>query len=79
MKTQFRKELTKLINRESMENGSDTPDFLLAEYLSDCLDTFDRIVTAREKWFGRGPVPICPQDCPSPPPISIDKGAGDIF
>lgn len=61
MKTEFRKELTKLINRESMENGSDTPDFLLAEYLTDCLAVFDRVVKAREKWYGREPEPVCPQ------------------
>lgn len=52
-KMQFRKEIQSLINKMSMENGSDTPDFLLAEYLSDCLTTFDRIVKAREKWHGR--------------------------
>jgi len=53
MKTAFRSELEKLINRESMENGSDTPDFILAEFLTDCLDLFDRTVRAREKWYGR--------------------------
>ena len=58
---QFRKELAALINRYSAENGSNTPDFLLAEYLTDCLDSFDRVVTAREKWYGRAPIPICPQ------------------
>lgn len=51
--TQFRKDLAAIINRNSMESGSDTPDFLLAEYLSDCLQAFDRIVKAREKWYGR--------------------------
>ncbi len=49
----FRKELEHLINRHSKENGSDTPDFMLAEYLTDCLIAFDKAVTAREKWYGR--------------------------
>lgn len=49
----FQKELEKLINRFSMENGSDTPDFLLAIYLRDCLATFNVVVQAREKWYGR--------------------------
>lgn len=62
----FRKELQKLINCHSMENGCNTPDFLLAEYLSDCLDSFDRVVKAREKWYGREAEPVCPQ-----PPIPM--------
>lgn len=49
----FRKELETLINSNSMENGSDTPDFILAEYLTDCLATFDKTITEREKWYGR--------------------------
>jgi hypothetical protein len=54
----FRKGLEALINRESQENGSDTPDWILTEYLIDCLTAFDRAVQAREKWYGRGPHPI---------------------
>lgn len=49
----FRTELEKLINRESRENGSDTPDFILADYLQDCLNSWDKAVSAREKWYGR--------------------------
>ena len=49
----FRKELETLINKHSMENGSDTPDFLLAEYLTDCLNTFEKTMQKREKWYGR--------------------------
>jgi hypothetical protein len=43
----FRAEVEKLINKWSMENGSDTPDFILAEYLSDCVAAFDKAVTHR--------------------------------
>lgn len=50
----FRDGLESLINTHSMENGSDTPDFLLADYLHDCLTTWDKAVTARERWYGRG-------------------------
>lgn len=49
----FRHELAKLINVYSLENGSNTPDFLLAEYLATCLDAFDKAVVARESWHGR--------------------------
>ena len=49
----FRKELEKLINKHSMENGSNTPDFILGRYLIGCLQTFDDVVNAREEWYGR--------------------------
>jgi len=47
----FRKELEKLINSLSIENGSNTPDFILAEYLSDSLDAFDKAVVERTAWY----------------------------
>lgn len=52
--TEFEEGLRSLINRTSQENGSDTPDFLLAEFLSQCLDAYNVTVVAREKWYGRG-------------------------
>jgi hypothetical protein len=51
--TEFRNELQSAINRASKENGSNTPDFILAEYLSDCLTAFDKASVAREGWYGR--------------------------
>ena len=47
-KDKFKKELSHLINCHSKENSSDTPDFLLAEYLNDCLNAFDKIIQLRE-------------------------------
>lgn len=49
----FREDLEKLLNSYSMENGSDTPDFILAEYLADCLKVFDNAVTSRSKWYSK--------------------------
>ncbi len=54
----FRKHLETCINAHSKENGSDTPDWILAEYLLGCLEGFDAAVTAREKWYGRAKVPV---------------------
>lgn len=48
----FIKELEILINRYSKENGSNTPDFILANYLNDCLDTFGKAVMRRSEWYG---------------------------
>ena len=53
MKSEFVKELTELLNRYSKENNSDTPDFILANYLSTALDNFDAAVKERELWYGR--------------------------
>jgi len=49
----FRDELISLLNRHSMENGSDTPDFVLAAYLHRALEAFDIAVGERENWYGR--------------------------
>lgn len=51
--TNFEKELTSLLNRYSKENDSDTPDFILAEYLNDCLDAWNRANQKREGFYGR--------------------------
>lgn len=42
-----------LLNRESAENESDTPDWVLASYLRRCLDTFNACVNMRERYYGR--------------------------
>lgn len=51
--TSFESELESLINKYSEENNSNTPDFILADYLIRCLDAFNQTVNAREKWYGR--------------------------
>ena len=49
----FRKELTELVNEYHMEKYSNTPDFLLAEFLENVLMAFDISVNNREKHYGR--------------------------
>ena len=49
----LRKEIERTINRNSAENGSDTPDWILAEYLCHCLQAFDQATIHREQWYGR--------------------------
>ena len=49
--SKFRKELEVLINQNSLENGSNTPDFILAEYLENCLKAFDYAVSQRTSWY----------------------------
>lgn len=52
MVKQFESELESLINRHSMENGSDTPDFILAEYMLGCLKSYNSAVIRRREWYG---------------------------
>jgi len=49
----FEKELEELINRYSKENESNTPDFILAQYIENCLSAFTCAVQQRETWYGR--------------------------
>lgn len=49
----FKEELEKLINKHSIEAGSNTPDFVLAQYMNDCLKSFEEAINARETWYGR--------------------------
>ena len=52
-KLTFEKELESLINKYSLENLSDTPDFILAEYIQNSLIAFNKAVNHREMWYGR--------------------------
>jgi len=47
----FVKVLENLINSYSKETKSDTPDFILAEYLNNCLSAFDLACNKRESWY----------------------------
>ena len=55
--TAFEKELSELLNRNSIENESNTPDWILAQYLVGCLALFAVAVQQRETWYGRDPRP----------------------
>lgn len=47
----FQLELESLINRWSMEGGSNTPDWILAKYLKSCLDAYNEAVQHRAVWY----------------------------
>ena len=46
-------ELTTLLNGHCCENNSNTPDFILARYLLNCLDAFNHASNRREDWYGK--------------------------
>ena len=65
----FKKELQNLINRHSMENNSDTPDFILSDYLMDALESYDRAIRRRDLWYGHTTLTkkgVPSEDCVAP-------------
>ena len=50
--TKFQEELVALLNTYSKENESDTPDFILAEFIGNSLDAFNNATKSRDKHRG---------------------------
>lgn len=42
-----------VINGNCVENASNTPDYILGEYLVNCLEAFHEINLRREIWYGK--------------------------
>lgn len=49
----FRQELEVLINKHSIDNECEIPDWILATYLTSSVKQFAAAVKAREKWFNK--------------------------
>lgn len=45
--------LSAALNRFSAGNQSDTPDWILAQFLLGCLTAWNKGIQQREKWYGR--------------------------
>jgi hypothetical protein len=48
-------DLARVLDQHSMENASNTPDFLLAEYLERCLAAAEILINRRDAWHGVTP------------------------
>lgn len=55
----FLEELQDLINRFSKENENNTPDFILAQYMENCLNAFTKATNERERWYGKNDCSGC--------------------
>lgn len=51
---EFLRDLASAVNRQSRENASNTPDFILAEFMSAALVAFENASRHREHWYGKG-------------------------
>ncbi len=49
----FLQRLQDLINKHSKESDSDTPDFILAQYLNNCLTSFNSALKQRSNWYSK--------------------------
>ena len=49
----FRNALQEFLNEHSMETGSNTPDYMLADYLITCLQALNETINRRASWYGR--------------------------
>ena len=51
----FESQLRRLLNTWSMEKTSDTPDFVLCQYMATSLEAFSAAVRRRDHWYGFKP------------------------
>ena len=51
-KEKILRDLTDVINRNSMENGCDTPDYILAEYLYGQYEQYCKAIKSTASWHG---------------------------
>jgi len=50
----FNDGLCAVVNTYSRENASNTPDFILANFMEQCLVAFEEASRKREDWYGTG-------------------------
>lgn len=51
--TDLERDLAAVLNKYSVENSSGTPDFILAEYLTMCLNAWNVATVNRDGWYFR--------------------------
>lgn len=50
---EIEKEITKIFNKHGLDTITDTPDYILADYVMTCLYAFLKAKGDIEKWFGK--------------------------
>ena len=53
---EFQNELTKLLNKHSLDNACNTPDFILSGFLTEQLETYRKVVNHNIKWHEPTPI-----------------------
>lgn len=68
---EFQRELAALLNRHSIDNRCETPDFILADHIDRYLYGLANTMRQRERWFGGSDEPA--ESAPRP-----EEGDGDV-
>lgn len=50
---EIERDLASVINKHSLENLSNTPDFILAQFMIGSLKAASAMSKSREKWYGK--------------------------
>lgn len=58
---EFQRELASLLNRHSLDNACNTPDFMLAGMLTEQLETYRKAVEANIRWHSPNAIGKCAQ------------------
>ena len=76
---ELRDQLARVINHLGLESSlGDTPDFIVADFLSDVLEAYGRAVLRRKAWHeGSGDYVRCPMVCPHGDQCRLPKGHED--
>lgn len=56
--SELNKEIRDVLNQHSRENPSNTPDFILADYLEACLVAFENASNQRTAWHSNNPTTV---------------------
>ena len=68
--TSLSESIRSAVNSVSRENVSNTPDFVLTEYLLKSLEAVEALVNSRDRWYGIKP---------RPGQVSADELINEIF
>jgi hypothetical protein len=63
----FRRDLVAVLNRHCKENDSDTPDWILADYIIGCMNAWNNSSRMRDKWWSFRPWVNGPDAAPRSP------------
>jgi hypothetical protein len=74
---EIKKDFSAVINKHSLENQSNTPDFIYAEFLAHCMIALTQAIKQRDDWYGiqlspamdksKFPSPVQEETAPSGP------------
>lgn len=75
----LQEKLRVLLNKYSVESKSNTPDFILAKYIMNCLDAFTEAVQQRDDWYHENHKPVDVVFSPSKAEYTEDTSYDEVL